>query len=115
MNAPLTYPGLTAAEVAERIAQGQTNRVRRSDAAEYLDIVRRNVLTLFNILVVPAAVVLLALRDFKAGFAVSGMAIVNTLMGLVQEIRAKWQLDKLTLLAESRVQVVRDGQPVEIP
>ena len=47
--------GLTAAEVAQEIALGQVNRVKRSELAEYLGIVVRNVLTLFNALVVPAA------------------------------------------------------------
>lgn len=107
--------GLTAAEVTERVAQGRVNRVRRSDAAEYLDIVQRNVLTLFNALVVPAAAALFLLRKDNEGFAVSGMMIANTLIGLVQEMRAKRQLDQLTLLAENKVRVVRDGTPSEIP
>jgi cation-transporting ATPase E len=106
--------GLTSAEVAERVAQGRVNRVRRSDAAEYLDIVQRNVLTLFNALVVPAAVALFLLGKLKEGFAVSGMMLANTLIGLAQEIRAKRQLDKLTLLAESKVRAVRDGAAVEV-
>lgn len=109
-----TPSGLTSTEVAERVAQGLVNRVVRSDAAEYLDILQRNVFTVFNGLVVPAAVVLLLLQDYRAGFAVSGMAVVNTLLGLVQEIRAKRQLDRLTLLAESTVRVVRDGTTSEI-
>src|SRR5262245_16102430 len=115
--------GLTAAEVAERIASGRVNRVRRSDAAEYLNIVNRNVLTLFNALVVPAAIALFLLSkeltldddNFKAALAVSGFAVTNTLLGLFQEVRAKRQLDRLTLLAEVRVHVRRDGQIVEVP
>ncbi len=107
--------GLTREEVAERAARGLVNRVRRSDFAEYLDIVRRNVLTLFNALVVPAAILLLMLGEYKAGAAVSGMMIVNTVLGLAQEIRAKWQLDRLTLLAETRVRAVRDGKAEEVP
>jgi cation-transporting ATPase E len=107
--------GLTLAEVAERTAQGRINRVRRSDRAEYADIVLRNVLTLFNALVVPAAIALFALRDYWAGLAVSGMVTANTLLGLIQEIRAKRHLDRLTLLAEARVRVVREGNVSEIP
>jgi cation-transporting ATPase E len=107
--------GLTAAEVAERVARGQVNRVRRSDRADYADIAARNFLTLFNALVVPAAFALFALGDFRDGIAVSGMAITNTVLGLVQEIRAKRQLDRLALLAETGVRVVRDGVVTEIP
>lgn len=107
--------GLSHTEVQERVAQGLVNRVRRSDAAEYLDIVQRNLLTLFNALVFPAAVLLFLLGDYPAGLAVSGMAIANTLLGLVQEIRAKKQLDQLTLLAETRVRVIRDSKVEEIP
>jgi cation-transporting ATPase E len=107
--------GLSSSEVAQRVAQGLVNRVRRSDRAEYLDIVRRNVLTLFNALVAPAALALFALGDWKPGLTVSGMAVTNMVLGLVQEIRAKRHLDRLTLLAEGRARVRRDGQVGEVP
>ena len=73
--------GLTAAEVAERVRLGQVNRTRRSDWAEYRDIVARNVLTLFNAIVVPAAVALFWLGDPRGAVGVSGFAAINTLMG----------------------------------
>jgi cation-transporting ATPase E len=115
MTTAAALTGLTAAEVAERTQAGRTNRVRRSDLAEYADIVTRNVLTLFNALVVPAALALLYLGDWRGGAAVSGMMLANLVLGLVQEIRAKRHLDRLTLLAESRVRVVRDGQETDVP
>jgi cation-transporting ATPase E len=107
--------GLTSAEVAERVARGQVNRAPRSDLAEYGAIFRRNVLTVFNALVVPAAVALFLMHEYNAAWAVSGMAIVNTLLGLAQEIRAKRHLDKLAILAETRARAVRDGQEQAIP
>lgn len=106
--------GLTSAEVQQRVALGQVNRVKRSDLAEYLGIVARNVLTLFNAMVVPAAVALFFLRAVNDALAVSGFAITNTLLGLVQEIRAKRHLEQLALLTEGRARVVRDGTVVEI-
>src|SRR6516225_9298887 len=112
---PTPLQGLTAAEAAERAARGQVNRVRRSDRADYADIVARNVLTLFNALVVPAALALFGLGEYRDGIAVSGMALANTVLGLVQEIRAKRHLDRLTLLAETRVRVLRDGRVQEAP
>jgi cation-transporting ATPase E len=112
LSAPDT--GLTSAKVAEQVARGLTNRVRRSDAAEYRDIVFRNVFTVFNALVAPAAIALFVLGDWQAGLTVSGMAFTNMVLGLVQEIRAKRHLDRLTLLAEGRVRVRRDSQVCDI-
>ena len=113
MSAP-PPAGLTAAEVAERVRTGAVNRVRGSDLADYLLIFRRNLVTLFNAMVVPAAVALFILDEYRGAIAVSGMAIVNSLIGLIQEIRAKWHLDKLDLLVEARARVVRDGAVVEV-
>jgi cation-transporting P-type ATPase E len=112
MTAP--YPGLTTAEVAERIRDGLINRAPRSGWADYTRIARRNVFTLFNILVTPAAVALFIFRNYPAGIAVSGMAIVNTTLGLAQELRAKRQLEKLAILVETTVRVRRDGQDQQI-
>ena len=107
--------GLTAAEVAERTARGLVNRGPRSDWADYRTIAARNVLTLFNALVVPAAVALLVLGDYRAAAAVSGFAVLNTLIGLAQEVRAKRHLDKLAILSETRARVLRDGEARTIP
>jgi cation-transporting P-type ATPase E len=107
--------GLTAAEVAERIAAGQVNGGARSDWHDYADIVRRNLLTLFNFLVAPSALALFLLDEYRAAWAVSAMAVVNSAIGLFQEIRAKRHLDKLALLAETRAHVIRDGQMQSIP
>ena len=111
----MSLSGLTESEVAARVARGQNNRVHRSSAADYLAILTRNVLTLFNALVIPAALALFWLGEYRDGIAVSGMALTNMVLGLVQEIRAKRHLDRLTLLAETRVRVRRDGQVREVP
>jgi cation-transporting ATPase E len=112
---PVDERGLTAAQVAERMRRGLVNRVRRSDWAAYRDIVTRNLFTVFNALVVPAAVALFVLQEYRGAVAVSGMAVINTAIGLIQEFRAKRHLDRLTLLAEAQARVVRDGQTQDIP
>jgi cation-transporting ATPase E len=101
--------GLSDAEVAERIARGQVNRAPDTSWAEYREIVLRNVVTLFNALVVPAAVALFLLGEYRGAWAVSAMALINTLIGLVQEIRTKHHLDKLALLTYPKARVLRDG------
>jgi cation-transporting ATPase E len=109
---PETVRGLTTAEAADRAARGLVNRVRRSPLAEYLAIVSRNLFTLFNALVAPAAVALFLLggpENWRDALTISGMILVNTLLGLGQEIRAKWHLDRLAILGETKARVWRDG------
>jgi cation-transporting ATPase E len=108
-------PGLTSAEVAERVARGQVNRAPRSQWREYAEIVRHNVFTLFNALVVPAAIALFVLDEYRGAIAVSGFAVINSVLGLAQEIRAKRHLDKLAILVETRARVLRDGEERTIP
>ena len=117
-----TPRGLTAAEVAARTARGLVNRVRRSAFADYFAIVRRNLFTVFNALVVPAAAALFVLsrqpngqENLRDAVAISGMIIVNTLLGLAQEIRAKWHLDRLAILGETKARVLRDSVISTIP
>jgi magnesium-transporting ATPase (P-type) len=109
-SAQLVNRGLSTAEVAERVRKGLVNRPSQSHAAEYRAIFGRNLLTLFNALVVPAAIALFLLRDYRAAIAVSGLAVINSLMGLVQELRAKRHLDRLEILVEPKARVLRDGQ-----
>jgi cation-transporting ATPase E len=108
-------PGLTAAEVAERSRRGQVNRTPRADGAEYRAIVARNVFTLFNAIVVPAAIALFLLDEYRGAIAVSGFATLNTVLGLAQEIRAKRHLDHLAILTETRARVRREGQVHQVP
>ena len=82
---------------------------------QYAQIVSRNVFTLFNAIVVPAAIVLWILADFRGAIAVSGMATINTVIGLVQETVTKRRLAKLVMLAEPKVRALRDRRVVEIP
>jgi len=107
--------GLTSAEVAERVRLGQVNRTPHAEWADYANILARNILTWFNAMVTPAAIGLALLREYQGAFAVSGMAIINSLIGLVQEIRSKWHLDRLAILIETRARVLRDGKVVTIP
>ena len=109
MNPTDPSRGLRAAEVAELVARGLVNRPPRSGRSEYRLIVARNVFTPFNAIVVPVAIALFLLGDLRGAWAVSGMAVVNACIGLVQEIRAKRHLDRLDLLSETKTRVVRDG------
>jgi cation-transporting ATPase E len=106
-----THPqhrGLTSAQVAERVAAGETNDTGRRTSRPVSDIVRANVLTRFNAIVgALAAVVLVTGHPQDALF---GLVIVaNTGIGVIQELRAKRTLDRLAVLGEEPVRVMRDG------
>lgn len=107
--------GLTSAEVAERVRRGEVNRARRSAWADYGVIASRHAFTVFNLVVVPTAAALFSFGDWRAGVSVTGTALANTLIGLVQELRAKRQLDRLAILTAQTARVVRDGAPCEVP
>ena len=110
----LAISGLTAAEVADRVSRGRMNRPPTTVWRDYGQILVRNLATWFNAMVAPAALALLALGEIQGGIAVSGMAIVNSGLGLFQELRAKRQLDQLAILIETKARVRRDGQDLAI-
>ncbi|ROO91306.1 cation-transporting ATPase E [Actinocorallia herbida] len=105
--------GLTAAEVAERGAAGLVNRVPRRSSRSVGEIARANVLTRFNALIGTLFVLVLVFGDWRDGLF-GGIILANTLIGIVQELRAKRTLDRLAVLGEQRVRVVRDGRTTEV-
>ncbi|WP_448002127.1 HAD-IC family P-type ATPase [Agromyces bauzanensis] len=105
--------GLSSAEVAERVARGETNAFESPTSRSWWSIVRENVFTLFNAIVVACFVVLLAIgrwQDALFGFA----AIANMIIGSVQEFTAKRSLDRLALLHAPHARVRRDGADVDV-
>jgi cation-transporting ATPase E len=106
--------GLGSAEVAEREARGQVNLVPRTHTRTVAQIVRSNVFTRFNALLGAMLAVILVvgpLQDALFGFVL----IVNAAVGIVQELRAKRTLDRLSVLTAPKAHVVRDGQVAEVP
>lgn len=106
--------GLTTSEVHERQKLGLVNSVRSQKGLAYGSIIVRNLATWFNALIVPAAIALFQLGEYRGAIAVSGMMVVNTLIGMTQEIIAKARLDRLTLVAATHVRVIRDGEILSI-
>lgn len=107
-------PGLTAREVAERVARGEVNDVPVRSSRSLADIVRANVLTRFNAIIGVLFLIILVVGPIQDGLF--GFVIVaNTAIGIFQELRAKKTLDSLALIGEVRPTVRRDGAPVAIP
>ena len=105
--------GLSAAQVAERVRDGRVNGVDEGTSRTVRDIVRANVLTRFNaILGVLAVAVLATGRIGDAAFAV--VLVLNAVIGIGQEVRAKRTLDRLALLHAPTATVIRDGTSTEV-
>ena len=100
--------GLTAGQVAERVAAGRANTAPVQSSRSLVAIVRANVLTWFNGLIGTLFVIMLVvapIQDALFGFVI----IFNALIGIVQEWRAKRTLDSLAIVGEARPRVLRDG------
>ncbi len=105
--------GLTAAEVAERVAAGRTNAVELRTSRTVPEIVRSNVLTFFNGLLLALFLVTMATGRWQNGLF-GGVIVANAAIGIVQEVRAKRTLDRLAVLNAPHARVVRDGVTAEI-
>ena len=115
MTATVSDPttGLTSAEVAERVARGQVNSVPAAPTRTVSQIVRANVLTPINLITaILAALVIVAGSPKNALFA--GVIVANSVIGIVQELRAKKVLDSLRVVTAPRVHAVRNGELVDI-
>ena len=106
--------GLTTADVEARIAAGQVNRVESHSSRSVGDILRANILTRFNAIITVLLAVIVVFGDLRdALFGI--VMVVNTAIGIVQELRAKRTLDRLTVLATPIVAAMRDGMETQVP
>jgi cation-transporting P-type ATPase E len=105
--------GLTADQVEERVAAGRTNAFESPTSRTPREIVRANVFTMFNGLLLTLLVIILATGQWQNGLF-GGVIVANSAIGIVQELRAKRTLDRLAILNAPRARVVRDGVEAEI-
>lgn len=101
--------GLTNEQVQERIAEGKVNANENPNTRTYKQIIMENTLTFFNFLNLVLLVMVLFVRSYKNSMFM-GIILINTVIGIVQEIRAKKTIDKLSILTESKTVVLREGK-----
>ncbi|HSB85926.1 MAG TPA: HAD-IC family P-type ATPase, partial [Ilumatobacteraceae bacterium] len=105
--------GLTSAEVADRVQRGLTNAVPSAPTRTVGQIVRGNVFAPINLIVgILAALVIIAGSPKDALFG--GVIVANSIIGVVQELRAKRVLDRLSVISAPKAHVVRDGDVDEL-
>ena len=109
-----TTAGLSSAEVADRVARGLTNDAPSASSRSLSDILKANIFTWFNALIGILWVTMLIIapvQDSLFGFII----VANTLIGVVQEVRASRTLARLAVIGEAKPVVRRDGVAVEVP
>ncbi len=106
--------GLSADQVAQRVANGQTNYAPSQNSRSLKSIIRENTITSFNIVIGSLWALMFAARapiqDSLFGFVI----VFNSAIGIVQEYRAKRTLEKLSLIGEAKPTVRRNGEDFEL-
>lgn len=105
--------GLSAAQVDHQIKNGYKNTGEQSLTRSVKEILRDNTFTLFNLINVVLGALVFYTGSYK-NLLFLGIAFFNTIIGIIQEIRSKRQVDKMVLLAEGKSTVIRDGAPIDI-
>lgn len=104
--------GLTDEQVQERFGRGMNNVQPNIVSKSYLGIFRSNVLTLFNFINFVLAALIFVYGELKNMLFI-GVVTVNIIVGVVQEIRSKKVLEKMSLIAAPHVDLVRNGKVVQ--
>ena len=102
--------GLTQEQVAHRTEKGWANAAPVNASATEKEIILRNCITFFNLVFIVLAVILALSGSSVKNMTFLGVVVCNTVIGCVQEIRAKRAVDKLTLVAAQQVRTIRDGR-----
>lgn len=111
---PSLETGLTPEEVKQRVAAGQQNDPLPPLTRSIKQIFRDNLVTLFNLINVLLGALVLVTGSYK-NLLFLGVVVVNTAIGIFQEIRSKRQVDKLALLSESKSRIRRAGEVAAHP
>jgi cation-transporting P-type ATPase E len=102
--------GLSTAEFDQRARDGRLNVVDDSSSRSFGDIVRSNVFTRFNLVIAVLAGIVLALGEYRDALF-SLVMVSNAAIGVIQELRSKATLDRLSLVAAPQLTVIRDARP----
>ncbi len=109
--------GLSTDEVNRRIASGQTNKVKSKTSKSYAKIFFDNFCTFFNFLCFACFFVLLSVAKDTAvsNFFFVILFLANSVIGVIQEIRAKRTVEKLSLVKAPTAKALRNGTLINVP
>ncbi len=110
----MNLDGLTSAQVAAKIKAGKVNKTPNTSTTSVGRIILKNTLTIFNFVNLILAILIIVVGSYKNLLFIL-IAIANTLIGIINSLRAKHTVDKMRLLAEQQPTVIRDGKSRQIP
>lgn len=113
MENKLNTVGLTDEEVIERRQRGEGNAVKKLTTKSYKHIFIENIFSLFNFLNIAIAAILIYVGSFKNCLFMI-VVLCNTFIGIIQEVRSKRVIDKLSIVNQSTVTVFRNGEKKEV-
>ena len=105
--------GLTKEEVEERIKENKVNYDTSLPTKSIKTIVRENIFTLFNLINILLGVAVFCVGSYK-NLLFLIVIFCNTAISIIQEINSKKAVDKLSILAQAKVNCIRDGEKQEI-
>jgi len=106
--------GLNEAEVLQRREAGQGNDVHFASSRSYLQILRENAFTFINTVLFAIGLLLLLIGQPDNALVTAGLVLLNVVVGVVQEARAKQKLDRIALLTRPKAVVIREGQERQV-
>jgi cation-transporting ATPase E len=106
----LRVQGLSESEVLARRARGLGNKVELRTSRTYGQILRENLFTFFNLVLFGIGLGFLVLGSPSEAIITSGVGLLNVIIAVEQEIRAKRKLDQIALLTRPRATVIREGR-----
>jgi cation-transporting ATPase E len=106
--------GLSESQVIARRERGQANTTRFQTSRTYLQILRKNAFTFINSVLFGIGILLVLMGHFGDAVVTAGLVLLNVIVGVYQEGRAKRKLDQIALLTRPKATVVRDGQELGI-
>lgn len=109
-----TTDGLTAAEVAQRVEEGRVNKVPDAPTRTLWEIVRANVFTPINLIISVLLVLVVIASGISPDMLFGGVIVSNSIIGIVQELRARAALNQLAVLTAPHATVIRDRKTVEL-
>lgn len=105
--------GLSSSEVKRRFEQNLVNYDTSVKTKSVGDIIKSNLFTLFNLLNLVLGIAVFLVKSYK-NLLFLGVVISNTIISIIQEINAKRTIDKLSLIAATKIKVIRDGEEKNI-